>query len=203
MKNRCGAVWIAAGILLLTAAFALHLSNTARERYGGRASTFALAQLEQKQKKAEKSQKTEAALPAYRAFPEMEMPTASVGGISYVGVLEIPAISLKLPIHAQCSNALLRSAPCCYAGSAYAGNFVIAGHNYSSHFGALSGLEPGDAVYFTDADGNVFDYAVAELETLAPSQVRAMKHSEYALTLFTCTYGGASRITVRCSDGRV
>ncbi len=200
MKSRRAAAWIAAGVMLLSAAFSLHLSNVAQERCGGAMAASALTQIEQEQKKAEKSPKKENALPAYRFFPEKEMPTVFVDGFPYVGVLEIPALSLKLPIHAQCSERLLRSAPCRYTGSAYLGNMVIAGHNYSSHFGALSRLQPGDAVCFTDAEGNCFQYAVAELETLAPSKVEAMTQSEYALTLFTCTYGGASRITVRCES---
>jgi sortase A len=39
---------------------------------------------------------------------------------------------------------------------------------------------------------------VAEVETLEPTAVEEMTNSGYALTLFTCTYGGQSRVTVRC-----
>ena len=51
---------------------------------------------------------------------------------------------------------------------------------------------------FTDVDGNVYNYEVAELETLQPAAVDEMKSGEWDLTLFTCTIGGQTRVTVRC-----
>lgn len=79
-------------------------------------------------------------------------------------------------------------------------NMVIAGHNYSSHFGNLKNLSQGDTVIFTDVDGNRFHYRVIELETLVPDAVDDLTSGGWDLTLFTCTIGGRSRVTVRCSD---
>ena len=56
----------------------------------------------------------------------------------------------------------------------------------------------GDELSFTDADGNVFYYTVDEIETLSPFATEEMTSSGWDLTLFTCTVGGASRVTVRC-----
>lgn len=61
---------------------------------------------------------------------------------------------------------------------------VIAGHNYSSHFGSLKNRVQGDAVTFTDMDGNVFCYQVAEIETLPPYATQEMTSGEWDLTLF-------------------
>ena len=47
-------------------------------------------------------------------------------------------------------------------------------------------------------DGAVWQYEVEEVDILAPSDVEGMTAGEYELTLFTCTYGGQSRVTVRC-----
>ena len=41
-------------------------------------------------------------------------------------------------------------------------------------------------------------YTVAELETLGKYDVEEMTSGDWDLTLFTCTYGGQSRVTVRC-----
>jgi sortase A len=57
----------------------------------------------------------------------------------------------------------------------------------------------GDLVYFTDMDGVVSTYQVEEINILAPTDVEEMTDGGYALTMFTCTYGGKSRVTVRCS----
>ena len=47
-------------------------------------------------------------------------------------------------------------------------------------------------------DGKVWKYEVAAVDILAPTDVEDMTAGDYDLTLFTCTYGGKSRVTVRC-----
>lgn len=136
---------------------------------------------------------------AVSAFdPDMEMPTVQLDGYEYIGILRIQSLSLELPVMSEWSYSALKIAPCRYAGSAYSGDLVIAAHNYSSHFGQIKGLSLGDELSFTDADGNVFYYSVAEIETLSPFATEEMTSSGWDLTLFTCTVGGASRVTVRC-----
>ena len=48
-------------------------------------------------------------------------------------------------------------------------------------------------------DGNLFTYEMAERETLMPTSVEEMTSGDWDLTLFTCTVGGQSRVTVRCT----
>ena len=77
-------------------------------------------------------------------------------------------------------------------------DYVIVAHNYASHFGRLKNLILGDIVIFTDMDGNEFRYKVAYIETLAGTAIEEMQSGEWDLTLFTCTPGGKSRVTIRC-----
>lgn len=126
------------------------------------------------------------------------MPTTEVDGEAYIGVLEIPALELSLPIISQWSDSRLRIAPCRYKGSAYLDDLIIAGHDYRSHFGRLKDLQIGDMVYFTDAEGNRFSYTVSEQDELAGAAVEEMEAGDWDLTLFTCTVGGKARVTVRC-----
>jgi sortase A len=137
-------------------------------------------------------------VPAYVSNPEIEMPTVDIEGNAYIGWLNIPALSLSLPVMSQWSYANLKIAPCRYSGSAYLENMVIAAHNYDSHFGRIKNLSIGDEIDFTDADGNEFTYQVAEIEQLSPFEIKAMQESGYPLTLFTCTIGGSYRVAVRC-----
>ena len=51
---------------------------------------------------------------------------------------------------------------------------------------------------FTDAAGNIFSYSVKETEVLAPTDIEGMVSGDWDLTMFTCTIGGKSRVTVRC-----
>lgn len=140
----------------------------------------------------------EAFIPDYVLNPEMAMPEENIDGRSYIGVLDIPALELSLPIISEWSYDALQIAPCRYSGSAYLDNLVIAGHNYRSHFVSLPQLQPGDSVTFTDMDGNVFSYEVSSLETLSPYAVSDMTSGDWDLTLFTCTVGGQSRLAIRC-----
>lgn len=119
-------------------------------------------------------------------------------GNEYIGVLSIPDLDLKLPVMADCDYTRLRIAPCLYYGSPDSEHMVIAAHNYPSHFGRLSQLEMGDRVSFTDIDGAVYNYRVGDIETLPANAAEDMIHSDWALSLYTCTYSGMSRVTVRC-----
>ena len=128
-----------------------------------------------------------------------EMLTAQVNVYDCIGILSIPVLELELPVLTDWSYTKLKIAPCHYFGSYYEENFVIAAHNYQSHFGRLSALRPEDLVMFTDASGTVYCYEVVLLETLPGNATEAMITSGFDLSLYTCTPGGASRVTVRCN----
>ena len=128
-----------------------------------------------------------------------EMLTTHVNGYDCIGILSIPVLELELPVLTDWSYAKLKIAPCHYFGSCYEKDFVIAAHNYQSHFGRLSELQPNDLVLFTDISGTVYCYEVVLLETLPRNATEEMITSGFDLSLYTCTPGGASRVTVRCN----
>lgn len=137
-------------------------------------------------------------IPDYKLNPKMNMPEKEIDGYKYIGVLKIPQIDVNLPVISSWSDDASTIALCRYGGSAYLDNMIIAGHNYATFFRNLKNLQIGDDVIFTDIDGNVFRYAVADMEILSPSDTQQMKSGDWPLTLFTCTVGGQSRVTVRC-----
>lgn len=130
---------------------------------------------------------------------EEEMTTTVIDGYEYIGYLSIPSLDLELPVMSSWSYSNLRISPCRYSGSLLTDDLVICAHNYARHFGKIKNLSVGDEVCFTDMDGNEILYEVAEVTTLAPTAVEEMTNSGYDLTLYTCTYGGKSRVTVRCN----
>lgn len=137
-------------------------------------------------------------LPYYIANPDVEMLEVEVDGRDYIGMLEIPALELEIPVLSQWSLEGAKVAPCRYFGSAYKNNMVIAGHNYPAHFGRLSELGIGEQLSFTDMEGNRFCYEVISMEILQPDQIEDMCTGQWDMTLFTCTVGGQSRVTLRC-----
>lgn len=195
MKRKIGNVLMAIGILMILAAFGLTVYNIRESQKADEKSAKILDQLEDEM---ENEDDQESDVPLYRLYPDMEMPVYEVDGVAYIGVLEIPVLGLKLPVASEWSYPNLRSSPCRYLGSVYQDNMIIAAHNYNIHFGRLRELGTEDEVYFTDADGNVFAYQVADLETLPGTAVKDMEAGDWDMTLFTCTYGGKSRVTIRC-----
>lgn len=146
----------------------------------------------------EVTEATEPFIPDYLLNPNMSMPEQTLDGYDYIGVLEIKELSLVLPVMSDWDYPRLKLSPCRYTGSAYQDNFVIMAHNFPSHFGRLSSLSLNSIVSFTDLDGNIFNYQVSEIEILDPTEISAVTSGSWDLTLFTCTIGGESRVTVRC-----
>ena len=125
------------------------------------------------------------------------MTEKEVGGYACIGYLSIPALELELPVLSQWDYAGLKVAPCRYAGSLYRNDLILCAHNYSSHFGKLKNLQVGDTAIFTDMDENAVIFEMVERETLNPTDVEGMETGDWDLTLFTCTVGGQSRVTLR------
>ena len=191
---------LGAGLLLIAAALALAAYNVIDAQRAARSAAQALEALSQTTavSAAEPEEASADNAPAYLADPEMPMPTVSFDGNDYIGRVDIPSLGLSLPVISEWSYPRLKIAPCRYTGSAYLDNLIIAAHNYSSHFGNLNRLNTGDTVMFTDVDGNQFTYAVSLIEDLPGTAIEEMQAGEWDLTLFTCTLGGRSRVTVRC-----
>ena len=121
-----------------------------------------------------------------------------IDGVAYIGVLDIPSLSISLPVNASWSYPALKNTPCRFSGTIRGNDLVIAAHAYESHFAPIQNLPMGDLVVLTDVDGIEHIYQVAKTEVVRPSETAHVMHSDYDLTLFTCTYGGQSRVVVRC-----
>lgn len=190
------------GLLLIAAALFLIIFNLYEEQRAAELSRKVLLELPARMRTSlpEKKGETdpEPVIPDYILNPHMDMPAAEVDGHEYIGILAIPDLGLELPVMSRWSYSNLKIAPCRYTGSAYLDDMVIAAHNYTRHFGRLKELSGGETVTFTDADGNIFTYEVALAEILMPTDTEEMESGGWDLTLFTCTVGGAYRVTVRC-----
>ena len=199
---------MAIGLLLLAAACSLTLFNIWDGKRAEKEAGDTLILLEEKMDRDiianrqtdPASEDSGEEVPDYVLFPDMEMPVVKIDGEWYIGILQIPALGLTLPVREQWSYENLKNTPCCYAGSVYQNNMVIAGHNYAGHFRDLKNLAAGDEVRFTDGEGNRFCYQVSYMETLDQDETETMtqESDDWDLTLFTCTYGGGARYAIRC-----
>lgn len=188
------------GTLLLAAAGSLTAYNLWDEqRASGAAQEILTGLRAELPAEAEEESGLIQSTPAYLRHPDMEMPEIELDGERYIGTVEIPALSLELPVMSSWDYEKLKKAPCRYAGSAYRDNLVICAHNYRRHFSGIKQLSVGERVCFTDTVGNRFQYRIEDVEILRPEAVEAMVSGAGDLTLFTCTTGGQTRFALRCS----
>ncbi len=185
MRRKIGFLFMCIGAAMLIAALSLLSFNRAEDKNAGKAAEEILPVLI-------------GAIGEPEDGDDTDMDAVEIDGYGYIGYLSIPALGLELPVMDEWDYTRLKTAPCRYTGSVETGDLVICGHNYTRHFGTLKNLQPGDLVFFTGMDKTTSVYEVNTVEILQPDQVEEMIGSGYDLTLYTCTYGGQSRVTVRC-----
>ena len=199
-RAKAGLVFVALGILCLTAALGLFQSNRsealeAEESARSVMEKLAPAIVEQAREESLPPEPVEEApLPSF----DPTMPIVEIDGERYIGFLTIQDLELELPVMEDWDYDKLKIAPCRFSGTLLERNLTIAAHNYQRHFGRLMNLSLGAEVLFTDVKGETTRFTVAELEVLQPNDIERMTAGDYDLTLFTCTYGGATRFAVRC-----
>lgn len=215
MPKKAGIVLLAAGAVLIGSALLLLFHNNAEDRTAGQEAERLLVdvqsaiavrttatppetdapELNPAQSGADVPPETDA--PAQSDAPE-EMPIVNLDGERYIGILDIPKLSLSLPIMADWNETRLRRTPCRQFGSLTEENLVIAGHNYRAHFARLRSMQPGDTVTFLDMNGVTHSFRVNHVEILPEDAVEAVQNSGYPLTLYTCTTGAEERVVVFC-----
>ena len=196
-----GMLLMSVGPLMIIGGMGILLYNNWDNTRAEKAAEQVLVQIEQNAARAEGAK----AADNFAISEEIEekidttMATIEVDGFTYIGEVAIPAIDISLPVMNSVTGEGLKIAPGRYEGNYKENSLIIAAHNYQRHFGNIKYLSPGDQVVFLDVDGTEYFYEVAEIETIGGKKVSKMSEGDWDLTLFTCTYGGRNRVTVRCN----
>ena len=199
------------GAVLLMSALFLVLYNIAEDKKSGETAEHVLDALRENLPETQAPETTAPAMPEaeqYDLYAEYEtetetvpeMQTAEIDGVQYIGSISVPELQIELPVAAEWSYPALKTSPCRYMGSIYTNDLIICAHNYQSHFGTIKNLHTDSEILFTDVQGNVSRYKVLSMEELPGTAVERMQFGDaddWDLTLFTCTLGGQSRVTVR------
>ena len=185
MKKIVGYLYILVGAAcIMVAAFIIRNNLIENEQAGSASDQFLEGVIEQ--------------IPNTVLAASGDMPVVDVDGHSFIGTVEIPSLGLLLPVQNEWDKKAARYAICRYMGSVYDNDLIICGHNYEEHFGRLGELNTGDDVIVTDMNGISFYFKVSNIETLGATDTEEMEAGDWDLTLFTCTIGGANRVTIRC-----
>ena len=147
------------------------------------------------------AQKIEQALPQ-RSAGVMEnradnrLPSIEIGGTDFIGLLELPGRSIKLPVGAKWDGSELGFRPAKYLGSVYDGSLIIGGKYKTGNFDFADKLDVGEEVLFTDMNGEVFRYTVCKISHADNAKIETLTSQEYELTLFVKK--GNAFLIIRC-----
>jgi sortase A len=188
------------GTLLIAGALLLFLRNNTEADQASKSSASTLGKLVEQMEATTPSEPTPVIqIPEVLLTQEdTQMDEVYVDELPCIGYLTIPKLELVLPILSTWDYDMLQVAPCRYYGSVTGNDLVLMAHNYQSHFGNISMLETDDRLFFTDVNGITIEYSVIAQDVLSPFSVEEMISGDFDLTLFTCTYGGQSRVTIYC-----
>ena len=184
--RRIGTIFVIFGLVLICSALSLLFYNSYQEEKSYKETENVLSALESETQNSTQDDSSDEI-------------TVDVNGYDYIGFIEIPKIEIKLPVLSEWDYTRLKIAPCRQFGSINTEDIVIAAHNYKKHFGNLSSLNIGDEIIFTDTSKKEHLYSVERVEILNPTDVEKVQNSGYDLVLYTCTYGGKTRVTLFCN----
>ena len=184
-RTKTGIALMTFGLLLIAAAVSLFAYNRIEENRGRQRAQAALEAIENL---------------ADDAISENENGenSAIIDGEKYIGVISIPSVGINLAVQADYSLEKLKNAPGRYSGDVIDGSIIICAHNYEGHFGSLKYAEEGDKAYFTDVRGLTYSYKITSSILVDGYDIEKMnKDDGWDMTLFTCTYSGRQRQTLR------
>ena len=193
------------GAMLIAAALSLNYYNYFHEKQSEKRMTSVLSDLKEQISDSADSADSSSPFDVFDdSVGEDDSDTSdkeiSLDGNGYIGIISFPTLGQEFPVTRGWSYAAMNTAACQYSGRRVDNDLIICAHNYSGFFDKLDRLSSGDEVIFTDIYGREFDYTVTNSELLSgwdsPSLVNG-GGTDWDMTLFTCTWSGYSRVTVR------
>lgn len=134
------------------------------------------------------------ALPQERS--DNAMPTLSIDGADFVGILEFPKYESSLPV---CDDWGKPSKyPCRFSGSIYNRTMQIGATSQNGQYDFYSDISVGDSVSFTDMEGNRYSYTVTDIRYEKSADQTALQRNDAALTLFIKNIYAFEYIIIYC-----
>lgn len=131
-------------------------------------------------------------------YSSMQMPSMEVDGVDVVGLLEIPAQDVILPIGAIWDTQTRTSFPSRFSGTVYDGSLIVGGYDQKGQFDCLKKMDVGESVTVTDMTGGVFSYTVARIDRKESVEADVLMEEGSDLTLFARNAYSTEYIVVRC-----
>ncbi len=112
------------------------------------------------------------------------MPAMEADGVSFCGIIELPAYGAELPIRESWDKRSALSVPCKYSGSVYDGSLIIGGSDKEGQLDFMQQITKGDCVYITDMVGGKYSYTVSVVKKSSDVSTDYLKSIDADLVLF-------------------
>ncbi len=126
------------------------------------------------------------------------MPSIELDGVDFVGIIEIPAYNVCLPVANKWSAKDVSKYPHRFDGSIYDSSLIIGGSDNEGQFDFMKNISTGDTVYFTDTLGARYTYAVSEILITEDVSYEKLSDGEGELSFFARNSYGFEYTVVRC-----
>lgn len=124
------------------------------------------------------------------------MSTLSVDDTDFVGIIEIPRYESSLPVCADWGD--ISDYPCLFSGSIYDRTMKVGGTSQEGQYDFYREISVGDSVFFTDMEGNRFEYAVTDIRYENTADQTTLNRKDSALTLFIKNVYAFEYIIISC-----
>lgn len=128
---------------------------------------------------------------------ENTMAVLPVDGADFLGILELPAYNSALPVCATWGDT--GQYPCRLSGSVYDRTLQIGATSQTGQYDFYRELSVGDAVFFTDVEGNRFSYEISHIRHESSADQTVLQREDAALTLFIQNLYGFEYIVIFCN----
>ena len=135
------------------------------------------------------------------SYRDMEMPALDLDGQDFIGLVDIPAFGVTLPIAGSWDAKRVADYPCRFWGTVYDGSLVVGGADQVGQFDGFDRIQDGSAITVTDMTGEVFSYVVAKVERSKSAQADVLMDPDADLTLFARDAYSLEYLLVRCVMG--
>lgn len=147
------------------------------------------------------AQQIEAALPEKvpgipETFVKKDMPALGLQGADFIGLVEIPAYGIKLPLCGSWQPGKINRFPCRFTGTVYDSSLIIGGSH--QQLSCLKKVGHGDVVTVTDLQGAVYTYRVSGIRRTDNARIETLERDEANLVLFIRDLYTMEYIIVAC-----
>ena len=126
------------------------------------------------------------------------MSSLEIDGTDFIGILEVPLYSSKLPVCSKWSKWDVSKYPCRYMGSIYEEKLIIGGSDKKGQLSFMENITEGDSVFFTDVTGARYSYSVSKIKKTKNVSLESLSSFEADIVFFAKDSFGSEYTIVGC-----